>query len=285
LTAVRASELRSDVSKGAKLRKRKALSDLLQALGALGLSRHAKDVPPNDRTASAWFKHEPPGAALEGLLKEVQLGQYSGTVVPLVPPVAVEALEAGRALWSRSDVYYYRAIARLQMLQASAIYPHRDVSGGEATAATRLCEHSMYMCRKQRDALGGAAAAYTRLLRVSAWLEGLPGGAAAAEDDDESEAPFVAPQSLALAWMAAQQRSLERLSLLLREQSMLVGVLRDVAAVPGQQQQLIALAPRCEAWAVAAERCRSSLEAQALQCQLPSSFHPCFRWCSSCRSR
>ena len=53
--AERALELRGVSDKGARLRKKKALNDLLKALGALGLTRRRSAVPANDRTVQAWF--------------------------------------------------------------------------------------------------------------------------------------------------------------------------------------------------------------------------------------
>ncbi len=53
--AERALELRQVTDKGARLRKKKALNDLLKALGALGLTRRRAAVPPHDRTVHAWF--------------------------------------------------------------------------------------------------------------------------------------------------------------------------------------------------------------------------------------
>jgi len=50
-----ALELRQLTNKGARLRKKKALNDLLKALGALGLTRRRSAVPPHDRTVQAWF--------------------------------------------------------------------------------------------------------------------------------------------------------------------------------------------------------------------------------------
>ncbi len=53
--AERALELRQVTDKGARLRKKKALNDLLKALGALGLTRRRAAVPAHDRTVHAWF--------------------------------------------------------------------------------------------------------------------------------------------------------------------------------------------------------------------------------------
>ena len=53
--AERALELRQLTDKGARLRKKKALNDLLKALEGLGLTRRRAAVPPHDRTVQAWF--------------------------------------------------------------------------------------------------------------------------------------------------------------------------------------------------------------------------------------
>eukprot|EP00198_Chlamydomonas_reinhardtii_P014222 XP_001703559.1 predicted protein [Chlamydomonas reinhardtii] len=50
---VRSQELRADVSKGARMRKRQALADFLEALEAQGLSRRQTGVPLHDRDVAA----------------------------------------------------------------------------------------------------------------------------------------------------------------------------------------------------------------------------------------
>lgn len=123
----------------------------------MGLSRRAADVPPGERLASAWFKHEPPHTdslltialpldATPANSTQAVGGGHSPSAG--TPPVAPEVMEAARGLWTKADVYYFRAMARLQKLQAAAVLPHRDISGGEATAATRLCEHALYLARR-----------------------------------------------------------------------------------------------------------------------------------------
>ena len=223
-----------------------------QALGQLGLSRRAADVPPSDRLASAWFKHTPPSAAalLGGLLQDPQHQMTAGVATPsAAAATSPAALEAARGLWSKGDAYYFRAMARLQKLQAAAVTPHRDVGPGEATATVRLCEHAMHLVRRQRDGLGRAAAVHAQLQRASDWLEGLTAvgaattlavGAAATTMPTEavsaSPAVCVPPQGVARRWLSVQRLGLERLSVLAREQAMLLATLRDVAAVPGSQQ-------------------------------------------------
>jgi len=54
--AARAAELRGVSGKGARSVKKKALTDMLRALGEVGLSRHRRAVPADDREVSAWFR-------------------------------------------------------------------------------------------------------------------------------------------------------------------------------------------------------------------------------------
>ena len=53
--AERALELRQLTEKGARLRKKKALIDLLKALADLGFTKRRSAVPAHDRTVQAWF--------------------------------------------------------------------------------------------------------------------------------------------------------------------------------------------------------------------------------------
>jgi hypothetical protein len=53
--AQRALELRGAADKGARSRKKKALTDLLQALAAAGLSKQRSAVPSAERSVHSWF--------------------------------------------------------------------------------------------------------------------------------------------------------------------------------------------------------------------------------------
>lgn len=53
--AERSLQLRGLTDKGARLRKKKALGDLLKALAGQGLSRRRSAVPAHDRTVQDWF--------------------------------------------------------------------------------------------------------------------------------------------------------------------------------------------------------------------------------------
>ena len=53
--AARAGELRQLTDKGARLRKKKALNDLLKALAGFGFTRRRSAIPAHDRTVQQWF--------------------------------------------------------------------------------------------------------------------------------------------------------------------------------------------------------------------------------------
>ena len=53
--AARAVELRQLTDKGARLRKKKALNDLLKALAGFGFTRRRAAIPAHDRTVQQWF--------------------------------------------------------------------------------------------------------------------------------------------------------------------------------------------------------------------------------------
>jgi hypothetical protein len=58
--AERSAALQGDVAKGARARKKKALSDFLKALNAAGASRLRSDVPPGAQWAASlqrWLAH------------------------------------------------------------------------------------------------------------------------------------------------------------------------------------------------------------------------------------
>jgi midasin len=53
--ASRALELRADVTKGSKARKKKGLIDLFKALSEAGISKHRSAVPADQRSVTSWF--------------------------------------------------------------------------------------------------------------------------------------------------------------------------------------------------------------------------------------
>ena len=54
--AQRALELRGLAERGARARKKKALTDFLRALEAAGVSRRRSAVPAAERSVQAWFE-------------------------------------------------------------------------------------------------------------------------------------------------------------------------------------------------------------------------------------
>lgn len=64
--AERALALRGDTERGARARKKKALTDLLKALQAAGVSRRRTAVPPDFRGTQAWFRQVQKGRGRQG---------------------------------------------------------------------------------------------------------------------------------------------------------------------------------------------------------------------------
>jgi len=146
--AARAVALRSDVSKGAKARKKKALVDFFRALAAAGVSKLRSAVPPNRRGVQAWFSQPVPN------LTSLSTYATSGNS----PQVF-----AAEAAWSKADAYYFSTMARLQRVLEAAKYPHADLASAEIAAACRTSEHLFYITQMGRDALGLVSDQYTRL--------------------------------------------------------------------------------------------------------------------------
>lgn len=146
--ASRAVALRSDVSKGAKARKKKALVDFFRALAAAGVSKLRSAVPPSRRGVQAGFSQPVPNLT--------SLSTYAdGGGSPRV--------FAAEAAWSKADAYYYSTMARLQRVLEAAKYPHADLAPAEIAAACRTSEHLFYLTQMGRDALGRVSDQYTRL--------------------------------------------------------------------------------------------------------------------------
>ncbi|KAG7670517.1 hypothetical protein KSW81_003079 [Nannochloris sp. 'desiccata'] len=146
--AARAVALRSDVSKGAKARKKKALVDFFRALAAAGVSKLRSAVPPRKRGVQAWFSQPVPDLA--------SLSSYA--ISGSSPQVF-----AAQAAWSKADAYYYSTMARLQRVLEAAKYPHADLVPAEIAAACRTSEHLFYLTQIGREALGRVSDQYTRL--------------------------------------------------------------------------------------------------------------------------
>ncbi|MEW5309892.1 MAG: hypothetical protein WDW38_001738 [Sanguina aurantia] len=249
--AQRAVALRGDVTKGARSRKKKAVTDALRSLSAAGVSRRVADVPAEEREITSWFKQ--PACGLHALLHRPTHLQLSSPTPVHTPSI----LPAASAAWSKADLYYFRTIARLQKLWRAALQPHRDVTLAETAAACRYVEHMMFVARKQRTTLACASTTLSTLTHLADWFADVaaaaaaagsaqPGVAAPADPTLASEAARTGsdsisappPQAAALSWMQSQSRTLTRLLLLLPDSRQLLSACLAVAAVNGQQAQL-----------------------------------------------
>jgi midasin len=256
--AARALALRGDVSKGARARKKKALTDLLKALRAAGVSRRVADVPASERAVAAWFRQAPPDTA--PLLEGVACG--GGAAAPALG-TARGALSA--ACWAKADVYYFRSIARVQRLQAAVAAPHKDLAAHEVAAAARGAEHLLYLLRRQRAALGAAAASAARLEAAAGWATAAAGGGAggAAGGEATIAPPPLPPQAWARGAIGAQARLLEGLSHTLDGQARLLGALAGVEPEARAKAALASAAGRAGRYAARAGAAKAALEAEA----------------------
>jgi midasin len=182
--ASRALQLSADISKGARLRKKKALNDLLHALAATGFSKRASDVPADDRDAAAWFSHTQPCLTGSALLQPLHpsAGAVSGSgsaaagataAAAAGGAVPAELLLLSASAWSKADRYYFSSLARLQRLTAAAKAPHKDLVLQEVTAAVGYVQHQMFLMRSQRALLAQLSDTYTQLLQATSTLHSI----------------------------------------------------------------------------------------------------------------
>lgn len=278
--AARAAELKADVAKGCKLRKRKALSDFLHALGALGLSKRASDVPAHERGVASWFMHAAPDLA--ALLRPTPLLAATPQLPtldeePTAPSAASadvlgtspEALSDASAAWTKAGVYYYRTVARMQKLMSAAAAPHKDVSMAESQATVRYCDHLLYQARRQRAELGGVASAHESLKALSVWLGTLKANSNTSVDAQGGEAgsaatPAVPPQAQGTHWLQAQHARLAPLQLLVSETAQLLTACDTTLAsslTSAQASALSSAARACAAWQQQLGAARGALDA------------------------
>jgi midasin len=246
--ASRALALRGDTTKGARTRKKKALTDLLKALRGAGVGRRLGDVPAGERAVSAWFRGAPPdvGPLLPAAGAPCEAGGSGGA--------ARGALSA--ACWAKADVYYFRSIARVQRLQAAAAAPHKDLSAHEVAGALRGAEHLLYLMRRQRAALGEAAGAAAALSTAAAWAERAAGGGAAA-------AVPLPPQAWARAAVADQGALLDGLAHQLAGAAHLLSALAGTEPAVAAKATLSAAAGRAGRYAATVGAAKAALDAEA----------------------
>lgn len=149
--AARAVELREDISKGAKARKKKALTDLFHALIDAGVSKRRTAVPAEYRGVASWLQLKPPNNSNLHAMLSVE----------------------GQQLWGKSDAYYYKTMVRMQRLYQAAESPHQDLVMTEVETAVRSSEHLMYMMQHGRRTLDDLEACYSKLTVVLGVLNSL----------------------------------------------------------------------------------------------------------------
>ncbi|KAL0049173.1 hypothetical protein WJX82_008148 [Trebouxia sp. C0006] len=225
--AERALELRQVTDKGARLRKKKALNDLLKALGALGLTRRRAAVPPHDRTVHAWFTQispqleESPVLSSEAALIGVAAISPQLEESPVLSSeaaltgVASVTLEAAHQQWSKADAYYYMGIARMQRLWEAAKTPHHDMSALEVESSVRFSEHLLFVQRSQRHTLSTLSQQFKQLQALCQVLTSFKHGS-------------LAPQAGVPQRMQDQVAQLDRLHWLLADTTRLVSAVGRV---------------------------------------------------------
>ncbi|GIL72549.1 hypothetical protein Vretifemale_2893, partial [Volvox reticuliferus] len=254
---VRSHELRADISKGARMRKRQALAKLFEALEQQGLSRSQTSIPPYDRDVAAWFKHPEPMVE--------PLWQVHGG-----PEVDATAASTS---WSRADDYYYRSMARLQKLWQGTRQPHRDLSMQEVSTARRLSEHVLYIVRRQRNALGEATSAVVALTKLSDWMSEAaaspsvsPAASSCALAADGAPVAESWSQAERLVAIRQQKNRLDELVLLGSETCQVLDACVSTRALPAAQAQLAMAASAARIATATMTTCKRRLDAALQGC-------------------
>jgi midasin len=284
--AARALALKEDTTKGARARKKKALTDFLGALKQVGYSQRSTDIAAGDRDAAAWFKHSRPRLGASSVLQPLPApsaaaaaavgagaGASSGASA-----VSQLQLALAQACWSKADASYYRALARWQQLEAAAAHPAKDLAAHEVNAAVRYCRHQLYVLRQQRDLLGAAAAGYGRLQQVVGWLQRLVDSSSGSSEGQAAPPPAAAaaaatnsvlpPQQWAKQWLLDTKQHLDGLVYLLTGQLQLLTGLQALPWSASWQQQLAAAGTAVEGALQRASAGKAAVDGEVDQLQL-----------------
>jgi midasin len=116
-----AATLRDDASRGAKARKKKALSDFFKALEACGISKLQNAIPLEARNPHHWMTVDCEGVS--------------------------------------DDRYYYESVARLTRLREVSQKPHEDIQSREVHMCGNMVTHMLYMLQEIRSAASKGASA------------------------------------------------------------------------------------------------------------------------------
>jgi midasin len=267
--ASRALSLSTDTTKGARLRKKKALTDLLHALGDAGFSKRASDVPASDRDAAVWFGQSQPCLASSPLLQPLQQSSSAAAAASLTTGLtagltagAVDSvlLQLAGVCWSKADSYYFKSLARLQRLQAAAKAPHTDLARHEVLAVVGYSQHQLHLVRQQRLLLGDVAGSYTQLLQAVAWLQETASSSAA------GAAVLLPPQEAARSTLAAARQQLCSLSYQLSAARQLVAAVIPMQQSSGQPQHVwkasASAAGKLASYIAAVDRHRAAVDSE-----------------------
>ncbi|KAF6262490.1 hypothetical protein COO60DRAFT_1699221 [Scenedesmus sp. NREL 46B-D3] len=251
--ASRSLALSGDATKGARLRKKKALTDLLHALGDAGFSKRASDVPPADRDAAAWFGQSQPCLASSPLLQPLlQQQQQSGSA---------GGAAAGRSMLEQGDSYYFKSLARLQRLQAAAKAPHADLARHEALAVVGYSQHQLHLVRQQRLLVGDVAGGYTQLLQAVTWLQETAGASSSGD-----AAALLPAQDAARGVLSAARQQLCSLSYQLSAARQLIAAVIPMQQGSGQPQHVwkaaASAAGKASSYLAAVERHRAAVDVE-----------------------
>ncbi|KAL4440107.1 hypothetical protein ABPG75_003108 [Micractinium tetrahymenae] len=243
--AERALALKADVAKGAKARKKKALTDFFRALADAGVSRRRTAVPASQRGSQAWFAQQ--------VAHPVPLLEAAGAGQGASPQAEAQAAAAAR-LWVKADRYYFGSMARLQRLWEAAKQPHGDLSGAEVEGAVRSVEHLLWLTQRSRAVLGALSKVHSQLSTLHAALASLaPAGT------DQAQA--LPPQGRCCAWFHRQRATLAVLLQQAEETAELLAAAAGAETAATPRNQLQAGAQQAAAAAAAVRECSTRLAA------------------------
>ncbi|KAK9833665.1 hypothetical protein WJX74_002204 [Apatococcus lobatus] len=222
--AQRALDLKEQTAKRARPLKKKALTDFLKALLALGVSRNRTAVPAEKRGARAWFAEPSPPRGLQPIIG--QLGSKA--------TAASTSMDEAYSLWSKAETYYFRSMARIQRLWRVAQTPHQDISAREVEASVHICEHLLFLQQTQRAML-------VTLCQHQGQLDAhamLASEFAVPDTKDGSGASVLPPQAVAQAWLQGLQQGLQQVQLVTRDLQLVAAAAADAESNPEACLQL-----------------------------------------------
>lgn len=213
----RSIELSKDVTRAAKSRKKKALSDFLKALSEVGVSKRRSAIPrgilyndlyffasiscslvmlclfAGEREMFDRFKHPIPC-----------LDEFWGNL-QVVGSLPKALTDHSISQWVKSNTYHVKTLAQVQKLIEEREAPPKDITSTERTAIIQYSQHALYLVHQQRNELNKLVELITKIGEVGAILQSLP----EANLEPPTVLPFP-PQKETAAWRSSQAKLLER---------------------------------------------------------------------------